>query len=60
MYISSSAAVCDVCPCFHIELVLVLPESSVVRVSAADRHAGQRRHPLEHLAEDAAPERSAS
>ena len=34
MYMFSSAAVCDVWPCVHVELVLVLPESSVVRVSA--------------------------
>ena len=31
---------CDVCPCFHIQVVLVLPESNVVRVRAADLTPG--------------------
>ena len=32
----SSAGACDVCPCFHVEPVNVVPDSSGARVRAAD------------------------
>ena len=36
MYMVSTAGACDACPCFHAGSMFVVPESSGVRVSAAD------------------------